>query len=71
MPFTFNNSDTCSCGNLIADQNRSGICRTCYAKRYRVDKASQGPSYTPGAYSNSTDWGFDILGNLFRLHGDV
>ena len=51
--------------------------RTCITCGSRVSNATHGDrcwrcmGTNQGACNKSTDWGLDIFGNLFRLHGDV
>jgi hypothetical protein len=59
--------ETVGCGNPIASWNRSGLCSTCYEDNGR----ERNNYFGSGGYGKSTDWGLDIFGNLFRLHGDV
>ena len=60
--------DTCSnCG--VAVSNGSIKCRLCNNQ----DKSDQqnNSNDRPSWHKKSTDWGLDLFGNMFRLHGDV
>jgi hypothetical protein len=70
MPFTFHRALTCDCGNKIADQNRSGFCRSCFYKLTNARLKTGGFTTRRRPPAPSAPFSFDELGNLVRLHGE-